>query len=87
MFKQSKPKPAKAVKLNIINAIELKPEANYILVVDGKILKRPEVERVLKDLKKHGIRNVVSFMLSGSPDDAIQLITKEKTNGKHKKTV
>lgn len=73
-----KPKSQRRVKLDIINAIELKPEANYILVVNGKDIKRPEIESMLKELKKSGVRNVVSFMLSGSPDEAIQLISKEK---------
>lgn len=73
-----KPKRQRKVKLDVINAIELKPEANYILVCDTKTFKREEIESMLKDLKKAGIRNVVSFMLSGSPDEAIELVTKEK---------
>ena len=79
-----KPKRQRKVKLDIINAIELKPEANYILVCDAKTFKRAEVETMLKDLKKAGVRNVVSFMLSGSPDEAIQLITKEKKHAAKK---
>lgn len=78
------PKRERKVKLDIINAIELKPEANYILVCDTKYFKREEIESILKDLKKHGIRNVVSFMLSGSPEDAVQLITKEKPHAAKK---
>lgn len=84
MFSFRKPHKQRKVKLDIINAIELKPEANYILVCDTKIFKREQVESMLKDLKKSGVRNVVSFMLSGSPDDAIQLITKEKPHAAKK---
>jgi hypothetical protein len=82
MFSFHKPHKRRKVKLDIINAIELKPEANYILVCDTKTFKREQVESMLKDLKRHGVRNVVSFMLSGSPDEAIQLITKEKSSAK-----
>ena len=46
-----KPKSQRRVKLDIINAIELKPEANYILVVNGKDIKRPEIESMLKELR------------------------------------
>lgn len=73
---------SKTVKLNIINAIELKPEANYILVADNRNITQANLAKIMADLRKAGVRNVVSFMLSGSPDDAIQLISKEKRSGK-----
>ena len=73
-----KAKPVHKVKLDIINAIELKPEANYVLVADANRIDRGTMLKVMADLRRAGVRNVVSFMLSGRPEDAIQVISKEK---------
>lgn len=73
-------KPERKVRLDVINAVELKPEANYILVADHKHFSRPDMEQVMKDLRKAGVRNVVSFLLGGSPEEAVQIISKEKTH-------
>lgn len=83
-FRRARPKRSAPVKIQVVNAIELNPYSNYILFVDGDLHKRPEVESMLKDLKSHGVRNVVSFMLSGSPDEAIQVISKEKRHAPSK---
>lgn len=69
----------KPVQFNVINAVELKPEANYIIFADESSgLNRAEVQKLLHDLRKAGVRNVVSFLLSGNPDEAVQIISKEK---------
>lgn len=70
------------VKLDIINAIELKPECNYLLVTDKPLMNQEQIKQLLKDLKRAGVRNVVGFMLSGDPDDAVQVISKEKSHGR-----
>lgn len=77
-------KSAAQVKLNIVNAIELKSEANYILVADTAHFTRPELEGIMKDLRKAGVRNVVSFLLAGSPEEAVQLISKESKHATKK---
>lgn len=73
-----KQKPQRKVKFDIINAIELKKECNYLLVTDKHTMNHEQIQQLLKDLKKAGIKNVVSFMLSGDPDDAVQVINEEK---------
>lgn len=73
-----KPVRERKVKLDIINTVELKPECNYLLLTDKRLMNQEQIKQLLKDLKKAGVRNVVGFMLSGDPDDAVQVISKEK---------
>lgn len=75
MFKRQPKVPAeKSIKLNVINAIELKPDSTYMLIADSRHISRADIDQIMKDLKRGGVNNVVSFMLSGGPDDAIQFV-------------
>lgn len=62
------------VKLEIIKAIELRKDANYILIGEMDGVSRKDMETMLKQIRKAGISNVVAFMLSGNPDEAIQTV-------------
>lgn len=80
----SKPQPKKQVKLNVINAVELNPYSNYILICDSGVFTRKELEQVMKDIRRAGVKNVVGFMLSGNPEDSIQVIAKERKSATKK---
>lgn len=85
LFKRSAVPQQKPVNINVINALELHKDSTYILLADSTALSRSDMEQVMKDIKRSGVRNVVSFMLAGSPDDAIQLVERNKPRAKGKR--
>jgi hypothetical protein len=74
--------PKKHVKLDVINAIELKPEATYILVADKKAVTREDITMLMGSMRKAGVKNVVGFMLGGAPEDSIQFVEHHKRDRK-----
>lgn len=66
--------PTKRVSLNVINAIELKKDSTYILVANTKTVGKEDIQTIMKDIRKAGVKNVVAFMLSGNPDEAVQFV-------------
>lgn len=75
--------PAKHVKIDVINAIELHEDSTYLLLADSHAVSRSDMEELMISIKKQGVRNVVGFMLGGSPDESIQLVERSnKPKGK-----
>lgn len=67
-----------AVKVEVINAIELRKDSTYILVANTTQVKQADIQSIMANMRRAGIKNVVGFMLSGAPEDAIQFVTQEK---------
>lgn len=82
-------KPTKLVKLDIVNAIELKKDCNYILVADSRHLSEREMKEIMKSCNKVGVKNVVGFMMNGGDKQPVMLIDRPKPkrapNGKFTK--
>jgi hypothetical protein len=72
----------KQVKIDVINAIELRRDSTYILVADQRHVARDDIMFLMSDMRKSGIRNVVGFMLSGSPEESIQFVQHHKRDRK-----
>lgn len=81
MFKW--PKRSRDIQITV-RAVALDPAASYIIVANPNNMAEPAVKNLMKDLRKTGVKNVVAFMLSGSPDDAIQVIEKGKKHATSK---
>lgn len=79
---QTKEKP---VKLNVVNAIELKQDANYILVADSRHVTDKDMLDIIKQCKKYGVNNVVAFLMNGGGKSAVQLIDRPKPRRTTKK--
>lgn len=66
-----------AVNVTVV-AHELKPDANYVIIMDQNSIDTSTVNDVIKSLRRQGIKNVVAFMVNGSTDDVIQEIKEKK---------
>lgn len=76
--------PQKHVKIDVINAIELKPDATYILVADSHAVTRADIQTLMSQMRKAGVKNVVGFMLGGAPEEHIQFVEHHKRKRSNK---
>lgn len=70
--------PQKHVKIDVINAIELKPDATYILVADHNAVTKADINDLMVNMRKAGVKNVIGFILGGSPEEHIQFVEHHK---------
>lgn len=75
MMFNRKPKPA--AKLNIINALELQKDSNYILLADTRHVTDAEMQKIISQIRKAGIRNVVGFLLQGGKKTSVHFIDRK----------
>lgn len=84
-----KPKqPTKPVKLDIINAVELKKDCNYLLLADSRHISPEEMRDVIKSARKVGVKNIAAFLMNGGDKNVVQLIDRPaRPRGKNGKFV
>lgn len=63
------------VKVNIVNAVELKPDSKYLVVLDENTYSREEAGNILAALRAIGINNAVGIM--SSTTKSVQVIEQE----------
>lgn len=63
------------VRVNIVNAVELKPDAKYLVVLDENTYSREEAGNILAALRAIGINNAVGIM--SSTTKSVQVIEQE----------
>lgn len=66
------------IKVNIVNATELKPGAKYIIGINRRYITGADTGALIKQLNKMGIKNSVGIV-SENPDEAIKIIEQKDT--------
>lgn len=64
----------KEVQINIVNAVELKPDKKYLLAFDSHHFTMENAHHLLQALKRMGIENALAVFTNGDPDEGIKII-------------
>lgn len=73
-----KPPEPKAAKLNIVNALQLQKDSNYLLLADTRHITEDELKTMIAQIRKAGIQNVVGFLLQGGKRTSVHFIDRSK---------
>lgn len=62
------------IKVEVVNAVELKPESKYLVLVDGRTM-NPEVPQAIADtFTDMGIENSMVVVVYGDPRQMVRIL-------------